>query len=261
MQQLEQQNLRQTYQQQGYLLLPEFFSGSELMHIRPAIEHFHSCWQKDNQDFYRTRAINSAYLTAKTYLNDEQRLSLFQFIGSEKLANAIGCVPVTKAAFINTQLFFNPHDPELPNYWHRDCQYGNDIEAQKATLSGPEALHFRVSLEDEPGIEIVPGSNHTWDTSEELDVRLQLNGRKHSEDLSTGKKLPMKKGDLLIFSANTIHRGLYGMERRAFDILFCEAVPSMMKFLQPEVLPDLAMLEKISCPDAFATSMGFIGNQ
>jgi len=73
---------------------------------------------------------------------------------------------------------------------------------------------------EENGLEWVPGSHQRWDTEEELNVRLELCGHRHQECLDSGLEIPLGAGDLLVFSANLIHRGLYGKHRMALDILF-----------------------------------------
>jgi len=57
----------------------------------------------------------------------------------------------------------------------------------------------------------------------------------------------------LVFSANMIHRGLYGMDRLALDILFCDPVPELVEFIDDSCLPDpgtLAMLENRTAFDS-----------
>ncbi len=60
-----------------------------------------------------------------------------------------------------------------------------------------------------------------------------------------------KKGDLLVFDANIIHRGLYGGERFAFDILFCQPLSENLKFVNKEVYPKAEELEFMDCPEIF----------
>jgi hypothetical protein len=46
------------------------------------------------------------------------------------------------------------------------------------------------------------------DSDVEFNVRQEKKGRVSSDDLSTGKKIKLVAGDLLVFSADMIHRGL-----------------------------------------------------
>lgn len=242
------------FERTGYFHVPGFYSAAELNQVRDVVTCFHQLWVADNQSFYNSNAVNSAYLTANTYLDEAQRMVLFKFIASHKLMAQVDSI-LTDAAFINTQLFFNPVNPEQANYWHRDMQYHLNLDEQQAALTGPEVLHCRVALEDEPGIELVPGTHRRWDSQVELDTRLSLAPRKPSDDLVSGHTIAMKAGDLLIFSANMIHRGLYGKDRLALDILFSDPQPEVLHFVQDICLPSPAMLAELDDASAFAMTL------
>ena len=201
--------------------------------------------------------MNSAYLTNQEYLNDRQRQVLFDFIASEKLMSIVNELISKQPCFLNTQLFFNPVNPKQSNYWHRDPQYHLSVEQQKAALSASDVIHFRLPLLDEPGIELIPGTHKRWDSTEELEVRLEQNGYKNDQALSQGKVIKLSAGDLLIFSANMIHRGLYGLDRLAFDILFCQPDPSVIQFVSNDSLPTAEDLISLENPDAFDNTIKF----
>jgi len=249
------------YDDNGYLVVKNLFVENELQVLQLVIRQFHQSWMQDNARLYAERAINSAYLTARKYLNDSERESLFKFIGSAKLMDVVNSVVVGSPAFMNTQLFFDPVNKDQKNYWHRDPQYHMSVQEQKEALLGADVLHFRIPLVDEPGVELVPGTHRRWDSHEELDVRLEQNGRKNHEDLATGVCVPLNAGDLLVFSANMIHRGLYGMDRLALDILFCDSVPELMKFVDDNCLPSLDVLEKLDNANAFKSTIEIIASK
>ncbi len=248
------------HQEYGFTVKRNFLSRKKIGTLKSIIETFHCSWIDSNKDFYQSRAINSAYLTAQEHLNEGQRNGLFQFIGSNQLMEQVYSIIPKDPAFMNTQLFFDPVNPEQKNYWHRDIQYDLDLEQQKAALSGPEALHFRIALKDEPGIELVPGSHKSWDTQEELDVRLELNGKKCHDDLSTGKVIELKAGDLLIFSAKMIHRGIYGLDRLSLDILYCDSDKELLKYAEPDCLPNQDQLKLIQDPTTFINTEKIINS-
>ena len=243
------------FAQQGFVVCQQMFSQAELSEIRNVIALFHAAWIKDNQAFYQSRAINSAYLTSPQYLSDAQRSTLFEFIGSAKIMQWANLLLNNSPCFINTQLFFDPFNPQQNNYWHRDAQYHLSLDEQKQALFGPQVLHFRVPLFDEPGIELVPGSHKRWDNDEELQVRLEQNGRKNYHNITSGLAVPLKAGDLLVFSANMIHRGLYGQGRLALDILFSDPDPVVTQFIRADCLPSAAMLQTVQAPQAFINSL------
>lgn len=243
------------YEDNGYLVLKGFVSGEELRKLRHAATKFHQSWKQENAQFYAVKAINSAYLTAKKHLKNTERATLFNFIGSTKLMDVVTSVMDGRPTFMNTQLFFDPVNLKQQNYWHRDPQYHMTVEEQQQALLGPNVVHFRLPLVDEPGVELIPGTHRRWDQDDELDVRLERNGRKNYENLATGIKVKLDAGDLLIFSANMIHRGLYGMDRMALDILFCDPVPELVKYVDDDCLPEPDILEKLENADAFNSAI------
>ena len=247
--------MNKAYHESGYLLVRGFLNGSEILTLHTVVAEFHRLWQKDNATYYAQNAVNSAYLTNQGYLNDRQRQVLFDFIGSEKVMSIVNELIPKQPCFLNTQLFFNPVNLKQHNYWHRDPQYHLSIEQQKATLSATDVIHFRLPLQDEPGIELIPGTHKRWDSTEELNVRLEQNGDKNDQALSQGKVIKLSAGDLLIFSANMIHRGLYGLDRLAFDILFCQPDPSVIQFVSNDSLPSAEALTSLENTDAFDNTL------
>ena len=247
--------MNKAYHESGYLLVRGFLNESEILTLHTVVAEFHRLWQKDNATYYAQNAVNSAYLTNQGYLNDSQRQVLFDFIGSEKVMSIVNKLIPKQPCFLNTQLFFNPVNLKQRNYWHRDPQYHLSIEQQKATLSATDVIHFRLPLQDEPGIELIPGTHKRWDSTEELNVRLEQNGDKNDQALSQGKVIKLSAGDLLIFSANMIHRGLYGLDRLAFDILFCQPDPSVIQFVSKDSLPSAEALTSLENTDAFDNTL------
>ncbi|WP_105103037.1 phytanoyl-CoA dioxygenase family protein [Microbulbifer pacificus] len=244
-----------SFSQTGYFRKKNFLGDDELRRLREVVDRFHESWKQENATFYKDKAINSAYLTGPMHLDEEDRTALFQFIGSSKLMNMVTAIMGDGATFMNTQLFFDPVNASQNNYWHRDPQYHLSVSEQQAALSGPNVIHFRIPLRDEPGLELVPGTHTRWDNCEELDVRLERNGRRNHEPLSSAIKVRLDAGDLLIFSANMIHRGLYGMNRLSLDILFCDPVEDLVQFVNEHCLPDENTLSTLEVPDAFSRAI------
>jgi ectoine hydroxylase-related dioxygenase (phytanoyl-CoA dioxygenase family) len=180
---------------------------------------------------------------------------LFNFISSKKVMHIVESVIPTTPAFMNTQLFFNPVNPQQKDFWHRDCQYDHDVEGQKKAIQETQVLHIRVPLFDELGMELVPGTHQRWDNAEEFNVRQEEQGRVSSENLSTGKKIKLAAGDLLVFSADMIHRGLYGLDRLALDILVFDPSADFIDYVDDDCLPDDSMLDKIDDPRLFTNTL------
>jgi len=243
--------LSQEYEQQGYFVIRDYFSREELAILRNTILQFHEAWKAEHLAFYQHEAFNSSLITGSQFLNDQQRLTLFKFISSEKMMAIINTVLPDRPAFMNTQLFFNPCTKQQENFWHRDCQYDHDLAGQQQAIKETRVVHFRVPLFDEPGMELVPGSHTRWDTQEELDVRLARKRKFCSDELSTGKQVPLNAGDLLVFSADMIHRGLYGKDRLAFDTLVFDASGDFVDYVDDDCLPNQSILDQLSDSSIF----------
>lgn len=239
------------YKKNGYHVFKGFLTDVELQKLREVLLQFHESWKRQNAAWYADKAINSAYITGTGHLRESQRKEIFTFLGSFKLMDIVNEILNDRPTFMNTQLFFDPVNKEQKNYWHRDSQYNLSIKEQKEALSGPEAIHFRIPMFDEPGIELIPGTHQRWDSDEELNVRLEKYGRKNHDDLSTGVHIELKAGDLLVFSANMIHRGLYGMDRLSLDILFCDPDPKLLQFASRDCLPGREIFDCLENVDAF----------
>ncbi|MFT6031080.1 MAG: ectoine hydroxylase-related dioxygenase (phytanoyl-CoA dioxygenase family) [Oleiphilaceae bacterium] len=247
--------LKSNYDDQGYFVLRDYFTASEIFSLKKVILKFHELWKKNHEEFYQQEAFNSSLITGSQHLAYDDRVKLFNFISSKKLMNVVESVIPTGAAFMNTQLFFNPVNPKQKDFWHRDCQYDHDVEGQKKAIHETQVLHLRVPLFDELGMELVPETHKRWDSDEEYNVRQEEKGRVSSEDLSTGKKIKLDAGDLLVFSADMIHRGLYGLDRLALDILVFDSSADFADYVDDDCLPDASMLNKIDDPRLFTNTI------
>lgn len=241
-----------SYHTNGFYLEQSAFSLEALDPIRTILEHFHSAWLEENQKFYKQRAINSAYITAAGKLPPHYRLQLFNFISDKKITDTVSNTVASDLVFMGTQLFFDPYNQNQKNYWHRDIQYNSlSIEQQKIVLLNQNAIHVRIALKDENGIELIPGTHKRWDSDYEYSVRLEKHGMQNHYDLKDSQPIPLHAGDMLIFSANMIHRGLYGKDRFAFDILFADPDPEILRHLPNDCLPTASELEGIKNPEIY----------
>jgi len=186
---------------------------------------------------------------------------LFKLIASEKLMHVVEQLLPKASAFMNTQLFFNPVNPSQQNYWHRDSQYHLSVKEQQDALQGPQVIHFRLPVFDEPGVEVIPASHQSWDNEQELVVRLEQHGHQHHEPLERGVSIPLLAGDLLVFSANMIHRGLYGGNRLTLDIIYCDDELELLSFVKPTCLPNAKQISLLEKPQAFINTAKHCGEQ
>jgi len=250
--------LKHHYQEQGYFVIKDYLNTAEMSSLKEAILTFHTRWKEDNKTFYQEEAFNSSLITGSQYLAADDRIKLFNFISSDKMMQLINAVITNNPAFMNTQLFFDPFNHQQKNFWHRDCQYDYDIEDQMNVINDTQVVHIRVPLFDEPGMELVPGSHKRWDNEEEYNVRQEENNKLSHEPLSTGKKIALDAGDLLVFSADMIHRGLYGLDRLAFDILVFDTAGegvNYANYVDNDCLPDNDMLANITSPQLFLNTI------
>lgn len=252
------QQLATLYAENGYFVIRNYFDDAQITALREVVLTFHELWKTDNQDFYQTEAFNSSLITGSEYLKEHHRTALFEFISSEKLMAVIDTLIPNKPAFMNTQLFFNPVNPQQKDFWHRDCQYDYDIEDQMRVILETQVLHLRVPLFDELGMEIIPGTHKRWDNEQEYNVRQEVNGKVSSDDLCGGEKIPLAAGDLLVFSADMIHRGLYGLDRLALDILVFDSAADYIDYIDEDCLPSTSILNNISDPRLFMNTLQLI---
>lgn len=247
--------LKSEYDEYGFFVLRDFFNATEVLSLRRVILTFHERWKADNAQFYNEEAFNSSLITGSQYLSEIDRVKLFNFISSEKMLGVIKTVIPNNPVFMNTQLFFNPVNPQQQDFWHRDCQYDHDVESQKRIIQETQIVHFRVPLFDELGLELIPGTHNRWDTDEEFNVREELNGCNSYDSLTNGKKVRLSAGDLLVFSADMIHRGLYGLDRLALDILVFDSAADYVDYIDDDCLPDSSMLKDIDDPSIYVNAM------
>lgn len=255
-----QVQLNKLYEAQGYFVIRNYFNNEDILTLREVVLVFHQLWKQDNRDFYLEEAFNASLITGSEYLNDTQRLTLFKFISSKKVMAVIDQVITVNPAFMNTQLFFNPVNPQQKDFWHRDCQYDYDIEEQKKVIADTQVVHLRVPLFDELGMELIPGTHKRWDNEEEFNVRQEVNGKVSSDNLTNGKKIQLAAGDLLVFSADMIHRGLYGLDRLALDLLVFDSAGDYADYVDDDCLPTTSMLPKIDDPRLFLNTLSLKSN-
>lgn len=240
------------YEENGYLLLESFFTGTEMIAVERILNTFHEKWMKDNASNYEKGILNSHSLTSGNYLNIEEKTLLFQFISQDKLQEIIDKVFPIKPVFLNTQLFFDPKNNHQKNYWHRDIQYtGMSVEEQKQAIKNQNVVHFRIPMKAELGIELIPKTHREWDLPQEFDVRNSLNNSTPSDALERGKSIQLNRGDLLVFSANMIHRGIYGKDRLSFDVIYCDNIPEIKRFIDRSNYPSEEILGQLKNKELF----------
>ncbi|MCP4955078.1 phytanoyl-CoA dioxygenase family protein [Photobacterium aquimaris] len=249
------QQLSNSYDKDGYFVIRNYFDDAQIASLRKVVLKFHELWKADNKEFYQEEAFNSSLITGSEYLAIDDRTVLFNFISSKKIMQVVDAVIPNNPAFMNTQLFFNPVNPQQKDFWHRDCQYDYDIDDQMRVILETQVLHLRIPLFDEPGMEIIPGTHKRWDNEEEYNVRQEVNGKLSNDSISGGKQIALAAGDLLVFSADMIHRGLYGLDRLALDILIFDSAADYVDYVDDDCLPTPSILNNIADPRLFMNTL------
>jgi len=246
---------KEHYAQFGYVVIRAFWQATELAELDRLVSRIYEPWaERHRTEIFENKWVNMHSLTLPEYFNEAPaaRIALFNRIASSKLTQLLDQMFGSGFYFHNTQLFFNPTNPQRLPYWHRDMQYSLwDDETQRKAQGELTSLHVRIPLVAEQSLELVPGSHQRWDTKTEHDVRYECNGHKNSESLKGAKQLNLAAGDLVIFDAQMLHRGVYAgnASRKAFDICLGHYHPLTAKFFDKRVLPTFDELAGIANDD------------
>jgi len=241
-----------TFDSQGYLIVKNLFSAPEIEKLTTIVDRIVDQWLSENHtDVIKHQLVNMHSLTNPRYFESRktERLLFFQSLAAKQLTKLLDDMFGDGIYFHNTQLFFNPFENGRLPYWHRDMQFSPiDDALQKIEQQNMLSLHVRIPLIREQGIELIPGTHNRWDTDLVRNVRLELNGHKNSEDLPGAVLISLEPGDILIFSAQMIHRGNYHLNtsRKALDLCVGKEHPLTSTYLDANNLPtieDLAQLE------------------
>jgi hypothetical protein len=188
----------------------------------------------------------------------------FQMLASDKLTKRLDGIFGDGLYFHNTQLFFNPLENGKLPYWHRDMQYSPiDDAVLKNEQQRMLPLHVRIPLIREQGIELIPGTHKRWDNEQEKNVRLELNGHKNSEELPDAVLIDLVPGDILIFSAQMLHRGNYHLNtsRKALDLCIGKEHPLTSTYLDASNLPTIGELVQIENNHWYTAAQAIVANQ
>jgi ectoine hydroxylase-related dioxygenase (phytanoyl-CoA dioxygenase family) len=243
--------VKDAYDRDGYVIARRLLGAAEIGTLRAIVDRVYAQWLAENlTDFEQHGLINMHSLTMPRYFEgrEEERLAFFRSLAAERLTALVDGMFGGGIYFHNTQLFFNPFGGRRLPYWHRDMQYSDvgDL-VQESEQRNIVSLHIRIPLTPEKGVELVPGSHERWDTELEKSVRFELNGHRNSEDLPGAALIDLEPGDVLIFSANMLHRGNYRLNesRLALDLCVGKPHPLLDAFLDERVLPTAGELARM----------------
>jgi ectoine hydroxylase-related dioxygenase (phytanoyl-CoA dioxygenase family) len=240
------------FEEYGYAIFRDFYTNEEISLINEHVDRIYCKWRSESEaEIFNSKLVNMHSLTISEYFQEvpNQRTDFFKMIALVKLTDTVERLFGSGIYFHNTQLFFNPPNMERLPYWHRDMQYSPIKDSvQSEEQNNMLSLHIRIPLIDEKGVEIVMGTHKRWDTDLEKNVRFELNGHKNNESLPDSQLINLRRGDILIFSAQMIHRGNYELnaQRKAFDLCVGKFHPLTSCFLDPRVLPTEEEIDNIA---------------
>lgn len=231
------------FDDQGYVTVKSLFGSSEIERLAGIVDRIFRQWLTENRSArVDHRLVNMHSLTSPRYFQRraEERLLFFQTLASDRLTNLLDGMFGDGLYFHNTQLFFNLLANDREPYRYRELQYSAiEDAALKAVRRNLLVLRVRIPLLAEKGIELIPGTHKRWDTDLERDVRLELNGRHNGEELPGAMLIELEPGDVLIFSAQMLHRGNYRLNasRKALDLCIGKPHPYTAPYLDESTLP------------------------
>jgi hypothetical protein len=219
----------------GYVVLPRFMGWRDRERLRAACDRAEKTWRNGLPPHRRDGLFsNMAYLTDPRWYDDGRvPAEILAFIADRSVLDLIEAIAGDVPLFHNTQYFMEQRGTDWDGEWHRDTQFlAPDAETERRHIAEATGVHFRVALEDDPWLRIVPGSHRRWDTAEEWSIRREgTHGT--PEDAVT---VPLRAGDAMLFHAWSIHQGLYRRQpaRRTFDVIYMTRGTSGREALTPK---------------------------
>lgn len=242
---------REEFHEYGYVVVKKLFSQREIVNLAGIVDRIYQQWLNDNGEaLVQDQLINMHSLTSPQYFEgrNDERVHFFEAIAPQQLTNLLESMFGEGIYLHNTQLFFNPYGNEKRPYWHRDLQYSSiDDSVQEKELRNMLTLHVRIPLLPEKGVELIPCTHQRWDSEHEGDVRFELKGHTNHDELPGTVLVELEPGDVLIFSAQMIHRGNYELNsvRKALDLCVGKQHPLISGFLDASNLPSYSEIERI----------------
>jgi len=234
----------------GFLYCPQLLSHTDVDVFRKAIHPIYREWLLTTGKKCEANCVNMSGLTHPKYFNNsDERVSFFKVLIENNIYSHLKELFNQEILFHNTQLFFNPKDPDKHPYWHRDLQFSSHSSSTQAeSLRHLLSLHVRIPLLPELGIAIVPGSHKRWDTDEELAVRNSLHNTAVS--LQNERRIFLEPGDVFIFHSESIHRGIYAGndQRLSLDLCLGHPHPLTEDYFDAELSPTWQEYQKIPQP-------------
>ncbi|MBX3226844.1 MAG: phytanoyl-CoA dioxygenase family protein [Labilithrix sp.] len=214
------------FREHGFFVVPGFFVAAERTTLRRACD--------DALRHVRERSQETGHTTPSiSLLTDpscfERAAGAMELVGSSRVCALLRGLSLPgeeeTPRLKDVQYYHEQTRRDWDGDWHRDSQLGRpDLELERTIVQTTTAVHFRVALEDDDRLEIVPGSHARWDSPEELRIR---KGRDRTTTMPRAARVVLRAGDACVFHAWSIHRATYRRDppRRTLDALYAFALP------------------------------------
>ncbi|MBV9836466.1 MAG: phytanoyl-CoA dioxygenase family protein [Alphaproteobacteria bacterium] len=231
---MDLRQLAYRWRTRGYVVLPRFMGWRDRVRLRAACDRAERAWRAGIPPDKRLGPLsNMAYLTSPRWYDDGRVPGeILHFVADRSVLDLIAAITGGAPLFHNTQYFMEQRGADWDGEWHRDSQFlAPDAVTEQRHIAESTGVHFRVALEDDPWLRIVPGSYRRWDTAQEWTIRRE----KGNGDPDGAVSVPLKAGDAMLFHAWSIHQGLYRREpeRRTFDVIYMTHGTAEQRALTP----------------------------
>ncbi|WP_437951548.1 phytanoyl-CoA dioxygenase family protein [Sorangium sp. So ce296] len=229
-----------TFRARGFFVVPAFLDADGRAELRRACD----------AALLRTRALSqeTGHSTPRISLltdgmvcfqDDPRALELIAaFVGSPRVCELLSGLARPGEAdtprLKDAHYYHEPTRRDWDGDWHRDSQFGQvDPEVERAVVATTTSVHFRVAIEDDDRLEIVPGSHARWDTPDEL--RIRRGADRTTPDMPNAVRVALRAGDACVFHAWSIHRATYRREppRRTLDALYAFGRATVRRWAPP----------------------------
>jgi Phytanoyl-CoA dioxygenase (PhyH) len=217
-----------SFREQGWFVVPRFLVDAERAELRRACDDALSATRTAAQETGHTTPRIS--LLSEGGILSEQVTRVTGLLASSRvcaLLSGLSRAGETDAPRLRAAHYYHEqtrHDWD--GDWHRDSQEGRpDPEIERAVVERSTWIHFRVALEADDRLEIVPGSHARWDTPDEL--RIRRGPRRNGSDMPNVARIVLGAGEACVFHAWSIHRATYRTApvRRTIDAVYAFSSP------------------------------------
>jgi phytanoyl-CoA hydroxylase len=208
------------YREDGYIVVPDFFSKQELTDIYDEINRFEDSGQLPD----KPSADHAGYIWELAMLSDKTK----SFASDERILNLIEDLVYPGIAIYSSKVVSKLPNSDTVCHWHQDDSYY--IQAGESDVRMSIWVPLTDATLDNGCLWVVPGSHkqglQPYTRKNYGTCRLALAEEQVDFDLSKALPLEIEQGNMILFSAKLWH-GSKGNQtnqiRRAFIVSYQEA--------------------------------------